>query len=84
MRVLLTRVPLKTFSPNIIFPLNSIFATYLLQAYFGLGRPAAGRGLRPLLTQLATPILTSKIGLGDESGPDIRWWEKGLYCPWLG
>jgi hypothetical protein len=26
----------------------------------------------PLLTQLATPILTSKIGLGDESGPDIR------------
>jgi hypothetical protein len=24
------------------------------------------------LTQLATPILTSKIGLGDESGPDIR------------
>jgi hypothetical protein len=41
--------------------------TYLLQAYF-----AAGRGLRPLLTQLATPILTPKIGLGDESGPDIR------------
>jgi hypothetical protein len=29
----------------------------------GLGRPAAGRGLRPLLTQLATPILTPKIGL---------------------
>jgi hypothetical protein len=35
-------------------------------------RPAAGRGLRPLLTQLATPILASKRGLGDESGPDSR------------
>jgi hypothetical protein len=50
----------------------------------GLGRPTAGRGLRPLLTQLATPILTSKRGLGDESGPDIRWWEKKSYYPWLG
>jgi hypothetical protein len=34
--------------------------------------PAAGRGLRPLLTQLATPILASRRGLGNESGPDIR------------
>jgi hypothetical protein len=30
------------------------------------------------------PILTPKIGLGDESGPDIRWWERGVYYPWLG
>jgi hypothetical protein len=38
----------------------------------GLG--GAGGPVRPQagLTQLATPILTPKIGLGDESGPDIR------------
>jgi hypothetical protein len=38
-------------------------------------------GLPVGLAQLATPILTSKIGLGVESGPDIRWWENGVITP---
>jgi hypothetical protein len=46
-----------------------IFSALVLISFY-----AAGRGLRPLLTQLATPILTPKIGLSDDSGPDIRWW----------
>jgi hypothetical protein len=32
---------------------------------------AAGRGLRPLLTQLATPILTSKRPEVNKSGPEL-------------
>jgi hypothetical protein len=56
----------------------------LISSYKAYFLPAAGQGLRPLLTQLATPILTPKIGLADDSGPDIRWWKKGLYYPWLG
>jgi hypothetical protein len=35
----------------------------IFEVKIGVGRPTAGRGLRPLLTQLPTPILTSKIGL---------------------
>jgi hypothetical protein len=38
----------------------------------GLPVGLARRGLRPLLTQLATPILTSKIGLIEKkSGPEL-------------
>jgi hypothetical protein len=60
------------FSSKFITWSRLIYFRPLFEVKIGLGRPAAGRGLRPLLTQLATPILTSKIGLGDESGPDSR------------
>jgi hypothetical protein len=52
-----------------------------LRLKLGLPVGLAGAEGPNQLTQLATSILTSKIGLGDESGPDIRWWENGVITP---
>jgi hypothetical protein len=43
-----------------------------LRLKLGLPVGLAGAKGPDQLTQLVTPMLTSKIGLGDESGPDIR------------
>jgi hypothetical protein len=86
MPIVAKRLPFKM-SPFItLVPGPDLFTSGLflgLKLGLPVGLGGAGGPIRPHvgLTQLAIPILTPKIGLGDESGPDIRWWESRVITP---